>query len=49
MNLASVLDGDAISGPIPIPCGSACLLYDNLSREDYEALRVIVADLQAPK
>ncbi|TKX24026.1 hypothetical protein C1H76_3964 [Elsinoe australis] len=39
MNLASVLDGDAVGGPVPTPCGSACLLYNNLSAEDYEQLR----------
>ncbi|KAF4980508.1 hypothetical protein FZEAL_3496 [Fusarium zealandicum] len=39
MNLATVLDGDAAGGPVPQPCGSACLLYDNLSPEDYEKMR----------
>ncbi|EMR68412.1 hypothetical protein UCREL1_4567 [Eutypa lata UCREL1] len=39
MNLAAVLDGDAVGGPVPIPCGSACILYDNLSAEDYETMR----------
>ncbi|KAK7409256.1 hypothetical protein QQX98_008566 [Neonectria punicea] len=39
MNLATVLDGDAVGGPVPQPCGSACLLYDNLSAEDYEKMR----------
>lgn len=39
MNLATVIDGDAAGGPVPQPCGSACLLYDNLSVEDYEKMR----------
>ncbi|RYP46499.1 hypothetical protein DL768_007295 [Monosporascus sp. mg162] len=39
MNLATVIDGNAAGGPVPIPCGSACLLYDNLSPEDYELMR----------
>ncbi|KAH7322536.1 hypothetical protein B0I35DRAFT_407011 [Stachybotrys elegans] len=44
MNLATVLDGDAVGGPVPIPCGSACLLYDNLSAEDYERMRLVFED-----
>ncbi|KAK0390639.1 hypothetical protein NLU13_0143 [Sarocladium strictum] len=46
MNLATVIDGDAAGGPPPIPCGSACLLYDNLSAEDYESLRVLFEELK---
>lgn len=46
MNLASVIDGDAVGGPMPQPCGSACILYDNLSREDYKSLRLLYEDLQ---
>ncbi|RYP65176.1 hypothetical protein DL769_006404 [Monosporascus sp. CRB-8-3] len=41
MNLAAVLDGDAVQGPVPIPCGSACLIYDNLTPAEYEQIRVI--------
>lgn len=46
MNLAGVLDGDAVGGPVPQPCGSACLLYDNLSPADYETMRIISQDFQ---
>lgn len=46
MNLATVLDGDAVGGPVPQPCGSACLLYDNLSAGDYETMRVVFEDLR---
>lgn len=38
MNLATVITGDA-NGPPPYPCGSACLIYDNLNEEDYNELR----------
>ncbi|KAK4201918.1 hypothetical protein QBC40DRAFT_277438 [Triangularia verruculosa] len=40
MNLAAVLDGDTSGGPPPVSCGSDCLLYDNLSAEDFNNLRV---------
>jgi hypothetical protein len=46
MNLATVIDGDAAGGPVPTPCGSACLLYDNLSAEDYESMRVVFEELK---
>lgn len=46
MNLATVLDGDAVGGPVPQPCGSACLLYDNLSPADYETMRIISQDFR---
>ncbi|KAI1777285.1 hypothetical protein F4818DRAFT_439643 [Hypoxylon cercidicola] len=46
MNLATVLDGDAVGGPVPIPCGSACLLYDNLSAKDYETMQNTFNGLQ---
>ncbi|KAK3196668.1 hypothetical protein K4F52_000012 [Lecanicillium sp. MT-2017a] len=39
MVLSTVIDGDAAGGPRPTPCGSACLLYDNLNNEDYEKMR----------
>ncbi|KAK4649987.1 hypothetical protein QC762_703415 [Podospora pseudocomata] len=44
MNLATVLDGDASGGPPPTPCGSDCLLYNNLSAADYNNLRGILND-----
>ncbi|KAK4661321.1 uncharacterized protein QC763_0101840 [Podospora pseudopauciseta] len=43
MNLATVLDGDASGGP-PTPCGSDCLLYNNLSAAEYNNLRGILND-----
>lgn len=45
MNLATVITGDA-NGPPPTPCGSACLLYNSLSPEDYEELRVTFEGLK---
>ncbi|KAI0007158.1 hypothetical protein F4779DRAFT_643410 [Xylariaceae sp. FL0662B] len=47
MNLATVIDGDAAGGPTPTPCGSACLLYDNLSPEDFDQMKTVFDD--APK
>ena len=38
MNLATVLDGNPSGGPIPVPCGSDCLIYDNLSGADYNTM-----------
>lgn len=46
MNLATVIDGDAAGGPVPLPCGSACLLYDNLGEEDYEKMRTTFEDIK---
>ncbi|KAM5344329.1 hypothetical protein ACJ41O_012866 [Fusarium nematophilum] len=39
MNLAAVMDRDTADGPLPQPCGSACLLYYNLSAAEYEEMR----------
>lgn len=38
MNLATFLDGNVVVGPIPQPCGLACLLSDKLSSADYETM-----------
>jgi hypothetical protein len=46
MNLATVLDGDAAGGPVPSPCGSACLLYDNLSTEEYQTLQTTFDEMK---
>ncbi|KAI1075179.1 hypothetical protein F5B20DRAFT_585587 [Whalleya microplaca] len=47
MNLATVIDGDAAGGPTPTPCGSACLLYDNLNADDFNQMKTVFDD--APK
>jgi hypothetical protein len=47
MDLASVLDDDAVGGPLPQPCGSACLLYDDLSPSNYEVIRVLYEELRS--
>ncbi|KAK4460485.1 hypothetical protein QBC42DRAFT_180850 [Cladorrhinum samala] len=47
MNLATVLDGDAAGGPTPTPCGSDCLLYNNLSAADYNLMRDTFNTLKA--
>jgi hypothetical protein len=39
MTLATVIDGDAAGGARPTPCGSACLLYNNLSQDEYATMR----------
>ncbi|KAF7556213.1 hypothetical protein G7Z17_g1642 [Cylindrodendrum hubeiense] len=46
MNLATVLDGDAVGGPVPIPCGSACILYDNMSEADYSTMQTTFEGLK---
>lgn len=46
MNLATVIDGDADGGRVPTPCGSACLLYDNLIGEAYEKMRNTFDDIK---
>ncbi|KAL9617648.1 MAG: hypothetical protein Q9160_007565 [Pyrenula sp. 1 TL-2023] len=46
MNLATVIDDDAAGGPPPIACGSACLLYDNLSDDDYNNMGAIFDKLK---
>jgi hypothetical protein len=38
MNLATVLVGDPVNGPYPTPCGSACLVYNNLSNQQFNDL-----------
>jgi hypothetical protein len=38
MNLATVLVGDPVNGPYSIPCGSACLVYNGLSDQQYNDL-----------
>lgn len=38
MTLATVLVGDPVNGPYPTPLGSASLLYDNLTPEQYNDL-----------
>jgi hypothetical protein len=35
MVLSTVFDGNAAGGPVPTPCGSACLLYNNLNQDEY--------------
>ncbi|KAL6237674.1 hypothetical protein BDW75DRAFT_238094 [Aspergillus navahoensis] len=35
MVLSNVFTGDASGGPVPTPCGSACLLYNNLNADQY--------------
>ncbi|KAL9946604.1 hypothetical protein D7B24_007909 [Verticillium nonalfalfae] len=44
MNLATVLIGDPVNGPYPLPCGSDCLVYNNLSQQQFDDL---VAALRA--
>ncbi|KAJ2906293.1 hypothetical protein MKZ38_002372 [Zalerion maritima] len=38
MNLATVLVGDPVNGPYPTPCGSACLVYNDLSDAQFNQL-----------
>ncbi|CRK21709.1 hypothetical protein BN1723_002824 [Verticillium longisporum] len=44
MNLATVLIGDPVNGPYPLPCGSDCLVYNNLPQQQFDDL---VAALRA--
>lgn len=44
MVLSAVIDGDADGGPTPIPCGNACILYDNLNAADYQEMYQIFLD-----
>jgi hypothetical protein len=39
--LSNVFDGNAASGPVPTPCGSACLLYNNLNQTQYGQMQAI--------
>ncbi|KAM0272219.1 hypothetical protein ACHAQH_008801 [Verticillium albo-atrum] len=38
MNLATVLVGDPVEGPYALPCGSDCLIYQDLSQDQYNQL-----------
>ena len=39
MTLATVLDGNTSGGPVPIPCGSACIEYTGMTPEAFEQIR----------
>ena len=39
MTLATVLDGNTSGGPVPTPCGSACIEYSGMTPEEYEQIR----------
>ncbi|KXG47243.1 uncharacterized protein PGRI_011130 [Penicillium griseofulvum] len=41
MVLSNVFDGDAAGGPVPTPCGSACLLYNNLNADQYGQMQAV--------
>ncbi|KAL5050526.1 hypothetical protein BDW71DRAFT_216477 [Aspergillus fruticulosus] len=41
MVLSNVFTGDASGGPVPTPCGSACLLYNNLNADQYGEMQSI--------
>jgi hypothetical protein len=41
MNLAGVLDGDAVGGGRPIPCGSACMTWVDMNDDQYNQMRSI--------
>ncbi|KAJ5492832.1 hypothetical protein N7539_001578 [Penicillium diatomitis] len=41
MVLSNVFDGNAAGGPRPTPCGSACLLYNNLNQAEYSQMQAI--------
>lgn len=45
MNIAHVFVGDG-PGPWAQPCGSDCLIYENLSPEDYGALWDVLSQYQ---
>ncbi|KAG2019046.1 hypothetical protein GB937_005336 [Aspergillus fischeri] len=42
MVLGTVIDGEPAGGPVPTPCGSACLLYNNLNAGDYGKMQDIL-------
>jgi hypothetical protein len=46
MVLSTVFDGDAAGGPVPTPCGSACLLYNNLNEDQYGKMAATFQKLQ---
>ena len=39
MTLATVLDGKTDGGPVPTPCGSACIEYSGMSPDEFEEIR----------
>lgn len=39
MTLSTVLDGDTEGGPVPTPCGSACIEYSGMTPDEYEQIR----------
>jgi len=41
MTLATVLAGDPVNGPFPIPMGSAALQYNDLTLEQYNQFKAI--------
>jgi len=40
MTLATVINGDPVNGPYPIPMGSAALQYNNLSVDQFNQFKV---------
>ncbi|KAJ5319086.1 hypothetical protein MYU51_013869 [Penicillium brevicompactum] len=46
MVLSTVFDGDAAGGPVPTPCGSACLLYNNLNADQYGQMQSVFTKLK---
>jgi hypothetical protein len=47
MVLSTVFDGDAAGGPVPTPCGSSCLLYNNLNADQYGQMQSIFEGLKS--
>ncbi|KAK4225669.1 hypothetical protein QBC38DRAFT_255057 [Podospora fimiseda] len=47
MVLAGVINGVDDNGPVPTPCGSACILYNNLNDTGYEVMRNMAYNLVA--
>ncbi|CAG7946117.1 unnamed protein product [Penicillium nalgiovense] len=47
MVLSNVFDGNAAGGPVPTPCGSACLLYNNLNQAQYGQMQAIFGRMQS--
>jgi hypothetical protein len=45
MVLSTVFDGNAAGGPVPTPCGSACL-YNNLNQDEYGQMQSTFNKLQ---
>ncbi|KAI6089844.1 hypothetical protein F4821DRAFT_275517 [Hypoxylon rubiginosum] len=42
MVLSTVIDGKVDGGPTPTPCGTACLEYSGMTKDDYEHIRTMV-------